>query len=271
MSIMSLASGQSFSYQNVERSAQNSLRWAAERFDEEDEIDSANQFLKIHRTVHGEIEKNLYTSKEFSPSEKQNAILEHNDRMLLSLISLHDFVQVCNSITSDYKDKDDKYKLNLHAPAEIYCGLTIASDVGIKENNKVTTLKQGSSLAHVLPVYDPLGRLLKEASSFKDAAITVSRICLFQVACVFNLSKKHEDGYNFISESMLWVSFSPSERQMAIESFRNQLKTPVPVERPSPPAERPSPWAPVEKPPLGTTARPVPGPSFGGSEAAIRK
>jgi len=50
---------------------------------------------------------------------------------------------------------------------------------------------------------DPLGRLLEEADSFKEAVFIIVNICSLQVASVSELLKEYQDGCDFIRDSLL--------------------------------------------------------------------
>jgi hypothetical protein len=197
-----LASEQSFSDLTIEPNVTARLTQAAKAFHIGKLTLSANLFLSSYRILHSEFERNCYALQESSPSQ---AIRQNKERMLLSFISLNDFAKACSRNNEAYKDEAGKFKLEICAPQNGWSALSIAENICIKEDDKIKNWQQGKSIAHLLPLYDPIGRLLKEASTFKEAAITVSRICSFQVACVSNLFRKQEDGYKFIIDSMLWV------------------------------------------------------------------
>ena len=83
---------------------------------------------------------------------------------------------------------------------------------------------KGSGIAHVLPLKDPLGRLLEEADSFKEAAFIIANICSLQVASVSEPLKEHQDGCDFIRDSLLWMrrrtSFEIASVKAASDSHR---------------------------------------------------
>ena len=77
---------------------------------------------------------------------------------------------------------------------------------------------KGSSIAHILLLKDPLGRLLDKVDSFKEAANIIARICSLRVACFSNLLEDHLRGYKFISDSLLLINIMTSQNMALIVS-----------------------------------------------------
>ncbi|KAH6667736.1 hypothetical protein B0J14DRAFT_658519 [Halenospora varia] len=131
--------------------------------------------------------------------------------MLLSLVALHDLARACSLNNEEYKDKAGKCKLEVYALRYGWEGNTTTEILEIEENDKIKPpWPVGSGIAHVLPLKDPLGRLLEEVESFKEAAFVIASICSLQVACVSGPLKEYQDGCDFITDSLLWMRLKTS-------------------------------------------------------------
>jgi hypothetical protein len=97
--------------------------------------------------------------------------------MLLGFVALHDLARACSRNIEEYKDKAGKYKLELYAPRSGWPGNTTTKELEIEENYKIKPWPKGSGIAHVLLLKDPLGRLLEEVDSFKEAVVIIVSIC----------------------------------------------------------------------------------------------
>jgi hypothetical protein len=102
--------------------------------------------------------------------------------MLLSIVALYDLARTCSRINKEYKDKAGKYKLNIYTLWYGWKGNTTTKVLEIKEddeeNNRIKPpWPKGSGIAYMLLLKDPLGRLLEEADSFKEAAFIIVNIC----------------------------------------------------------------------------------------------
>ncbi|KFZ19289.1 hypothetical protein V501_00728 [Pseudogymnoascus sp. VKM F-4519 (FW-2642)] len=221
MSILSqrLASEERFADLDIEPSTRAKLNQAGRAFHKRELTKSANLFLDCYRILHSEFERNLYTLQDSLLDQEPNEIRKNKERKLLSLISLHDLAQACSRNYEEYKDEDGKCKLEIHAPRSGWSGLSIADNILIEEDDKVTNWQQGKSIANLLPLCDPLGRVLKEAASFQEAAIAVSKICSFQVACISD-PYKHEDGYKFMIDSMSWTRLRISGQEASVKAAK---------------------------------------------------
>jgi hypothetical protein len=91
-------------------------------------------FLDSYRILHSKFERNLYTLQDALLKQET---WKNKERMLLSLISLHDLAQACSRNYNEYKDEDGKCKLEIHALYSGWSSLSIADDIQIEENDKV--------------------------------------------------------------------------------------------------------------------------------------
>jgi hypothetical protein len=212
-----LASEERFADLDIEPSTRAKLTQAGRAFHKRELTKSANLFLDSYRILHSEFERNLYTLRDALLKQE---IRKNEERMLLSLISLHDLAQACSRNYDEYKDEDGKCKLEIHALRSGWSSLSIADDIQIEENDEVKNWQQGKSVAHLLPLYDPLGRVLKDAASFQEAAIAVSKICSFQAACISYSFNKHEDGYKFMIDSMSWTRLRISGQEASVKAAK---------------------------------------------------
>lgn len=208
----SLAIKQTFSRLDLETSARAKLDQAATAFHKQELTKSAKLFLESWRILRNEYESGLYKRLDYSlPIKEQfqqqrSVARENKERMLLSLVALHDLARACSRNSEEYKDKAGKCKLEVHALRYGWKGNTTTEMLEIEENDEIKPpWPVGSGIAHVLPLKDPLGRLLEEADSFKEAAFVIASICSLQVACVSGPLKEHQDGCDFISDSLLWM------------------------------------------------------------------
>ncbi|KFZ23684.1 hypothetical protein V502_01837 [Pseudogymnoascus sp. VKM F-4520 (FW-2644)] len=219
MSILSqrLASEECFADLDIEPSTRAKLTQAGRAFHKRELTKSANLFLDSYCILHSEFKRNLYTLQDALLKQE---IQKNKERMLLSLISLHDLAQACSRNYDEYKDEDSKCKLEIHALRSSWSSLSIADDIQIEENDEVKNWQQGKSIAHLLPLYNPLGQVLKEAASFQEAAIAVSKICSFQVACISDPFNKHEDGYKFMIDSMSWTRLRISGQEALVKAAK---------------------------------------------------
>ena len=97
--------------------------------------------------------------------------------MLLSFIALYDLIRTCSRINEEYKDKAGKYKLDVYTLRYGQKGNTITEVLEIEEDDVIKPpWPEGFGIAHVLLLKDLLGRLLKEADSFKEAAFIIINI-----------------------------------------------------------------------------------------------
>ena len=128
--------------------------------------------------------------------------------MLLSFIALHDLIRTCSRINEEYKDKAGKCKLDVYALRYGWKGNTTTEVLEIEEDDEENDVikppwLEGAGIAHVLLLKDLLGRLLEEADSFKEAAFIIANICSLQVASASEPLKEHQDGCDFIRDSLL--------------------------------------------------------------------
>jgi len=214
----SLAIEQTFSNIDIETSASAKLYQAKTAFYKLEPVKSAKLFLESWRILRNEYESGLYTRLDYSlqlkqqSQQRESVARENKGRLLLSLIVLHDLAKACYaiSIKEEYKDKAGKCKLDVYALRYGWKGNTTTEVLKVveededEENNGINLpWPEGSGIAHVLPLKDPLGRLLEEVNSFKEAAHIIANICSLQVASVSEPLKEYKDGCDFISSSMI--------------------------------------------------------------------
>ncbi|KAH7418741.1 hypothetical protein BKA64DRAFT_655105 [Cadophora sp. MPI-SDFR-AT-0126] len=210
-----LAFNQTFSNLDVVTSARAKLDQAVTAYHKPELTKSAKLFLESWRILRNEYESGLYKRLDYSlPVKEQmrqerSVARETKARMLLSLVALHDLARACSRINEEYKDKTGKCKLDVYALRYGWEGNTTTEVLEIEEddedNARSKPWPKGSGIAHVLPLKDPLGRLLEEANSFKEAAFIIANICSLQIASVSEPSKEYQDGCDFISDSLLWM------------------------------------------------------------------
>lgn len=219
MSILSqrLASEERFANLDIEPSTRAKLTQAGRAFHKGELTKSANLFLNSYRILNSEFERNLYTLHDALLKQE---IRDNKERILLSLISLHDFAQACSRNYDEYKDEDGKCKLEIHALRSGWSSLSITDDIQTDENDEVRNWQQGKSVTHLLPLYDPLGRVLNDAASFQEAAIAVSKICSFQVACISDPFSRHENGYKFMIDSMSRTCLRISGQEASVKAAK---------------------------------------------------
>jgi hypothetical protein len=207
-SLYPLAIQQTFSNLDLKTNAWTKLNQAATAFRNDELTKSANLFLESWRILQNEYEGNLYLldyslRKAEQYQQRQHTASENKGRMLLSLVALHDLAKVCFRNHEKYKDKDGKCKLEVYASRSGWLGNTTTEALEIEENNEIKSWPEGSAIAHVLLLKDPLGRLLEKADSFNEAAVIIASICSLQFDCVSDPLKKHLDGCKFLSDSLL--------------------------------------------------------------------
>lgn len=219
MSILSqrLASKERFANLDIEPSTRAKLTQAGRAFHKKELTKSANLFLNSYRTLNSKFERNLYIVHDALLNQE---IRDNKERIFLSLISLHDFAQACSRNYDEYKDEDGKCKLDVYALRSGWSSLSITDDIQTDENDEVRSWQQGRSVTHLLPLYDPVGRVLNDAASFQEAAIAVSKICSFQVACMSDTFNKHEDGYKFMIDSMSWTCLRISGQEASVKAAK---------------------------------------------------
>jgi hypothetical protein len=212
----SLAFKQTFSNIDIETSARTKLDQAATAYYKPELAKSAKLFLESWRILRNEYESGLYKRLDYSlpvkeqMQQEQLVARENKGRMLLSLVALHDLARTCSRINEEYKDKAGKCKLDVYALRYGWKGNTTTEVLEIEEYDEENdaikrSWPEGSGVAHVLPLKDPLGRLLEEADSFKEAAFIIANICSLQVASVSKPLKEQQDGCDFIRDSLLWM------------------------------------------------------------------
>jgi hypothetical protein len=139
--------------------------------------------------------------------------LQSYKRICMLCASLHDFAVAC------YFAKDEKYlndtgrlKLDVFAWNKSLLGKTTTD----KDDDKIwlgnTTTDEieyegklwpvGSSITRVLPLNDPIGRLLSEAKSFEEAANVAAHHCYIRASC---FHQPDFPCYNLIKSNMPWI------------------------------------------------------------------
>lgn len=225
----SLAFKQAFSNIDIETSAWAKIVQAVKAYykpEHKPELArSAELFLESWRILRDEYESGLYKRFDSLPvkeqrQQEQSTARENKGRMVLSLFALHDLAMTCSRLHEEYKDKTGKCKLDVCALRYGWKGNTTTEVLEIEEGNEENDgtkppWPKGSGIAHVLPLKDPLGRLLEEANSFKEAAFIIANICSLQVASVSEPLKEYQDGCDFIRDSLYWMRLRTS---MEIES-----------------------------------------------------
>ena len=212
----SLAFKQTFSNIDIETSARAKLDQAATAYYKLELARSAKLFLESWRILRNEYESGLYKRLDYSlpvkeqMQQERSVARENKGRMLLSFVALHDLARTCSRINEEYKDKAGKCKLDVYALRYGWKGNTTTEVLEIEEDDEENDVikppwPEGSGIAHVLPLKDPLGRLLEEADSFKEAAFIIANICSLQVASASEPLKEHQDGCDFIRDSLLWM------------------------------------------------------------------
>ena len=196
-----LAIGQSFSKIDIETYARERLNHAAKAYWKDDLTESANLFLESWRILQNEYESNLYKRFDSLPKheryqEEQDVVRKNKRRMLLSFVALHDLARACSRNHEEYKDEDGSWKLRVNAPLYSWSRYTTAEELEIEENNESRPLPEGSAIALVLKFKDPMGRLLEEADSFREAAHIIAGIGSLQIACASKLSEE-SSRFNF--------------------------------------------------------------------------
>ena len=100
--------------------------------------------------------------------------------MLLSFAALLDLAKAYYRNIKEYKDGNNKCKLKVHALRHSQLGNTITEilefEEEIEEKLKYKISLKGFSIAYVLLLKDPLGRLLDEANSFNNATSVIAHI-----------------------------------------------------------------------------------------------
>jgi hypothetical protein len=234
----SLAYKQTFSNIDIETSAWAKLNQATTAFYKLENAKSAKLFLESWRILRNEYESGLYNVKLLDYSlpfpkqwqQEQSMARENKGRMLLSLIALHDLARACSRTNEEYKDKAGKCKLDVYALRYGWKGNTTTEVLEIEEgdegNNEINrSWPEGSGIAHVLPLKDPLGRLLEEANTFKEAAYIIASICSLQVASISERTepmKEHQDGCHFISDSLLFMRLRTRSEIAAFKAARDR-------------------------------------------------
>jgi len=231
----SLAFKQTFSNIDIETSARAKLDQAATAYYKLELARSAKLFLESWRILRNEYESGLYKRLDYSlpvkeqMQQERSVARENKGRMLLSFVALHDLARTCSRINEEYKDKAGKCKLDVYALRYGWKGNTTTEVLEIEEDDEENDVikppwPEGSGIAHVLPLKDPLGRLLEEADSFKEAAFIIANICSLQVASASEPLKEHQDGCDFIRDSLLWMrrrtSFEIASVKAASDSHR---------------------------------------------------
>ncbi|KAH8674830.1 hypothetical protein BGZ60DRAFT_429799 [Tricladium varicosporioides] len=210
--LKNLATTQPFSRLKIETSARAELYKAKKEYCEGELTKSANLFLKSWRILRNEYESNLFRRVDYSLTRREQfeqqefATRENKERLFLSLVALHDLAVACVYNKEKYKDLTGKCKLDVYALRYGWEGNTITEVLEIEENGVIKSLWPiGSGVAHVLPLKDPLGRILEEAESFGEAAFHMINICSLQIDCFSESLKEYREGYNFFRDNLGWI------------------------------------------------------------------
>ena len=189
-----------------ETNARTKLDQAAAAFHERGPIaytKSANLFLESWRILQSELESSFYDLDR----KEEDGARDIRERTLLGCIALHDLGIACRRNSADYRDAG-KCKLQTHALRSGWVGNTITEDLEIEEEPYL----KGRGVAHVLPLQDPLGRLLDGATTFAEAAIISAQLCSHQLACLSNRPSPGDlSTYESFNLSLLFVFRSQPE------------------------------------------------------------
>ncbi|KAH7363950.1 hypothetical protein BKA65DRAFT_490000 [Rhexocercosporidium sp. MPI-PUGE-AT-0058] len=228
----SLAFKQEFSNLGVETSAQAKLNEATTAYDKAELTKSAELFLESWRILRNEYESSLFTPRDSSLSlkaqihQEKSLARENQGRLLLSLFALHDLARACSRVHGEYKDNAGKCKLDVYALRYGWKGNTTTEALEVEADGEgddgiKPPWPEGSGIAHVLLLKDPLGRLLEDADSFKEAAIVIANLCSLQFSSLSGSLQEHREGCDFISDSLLWIRRRASFEIASTKAARN--------------------------------------------------
>jgi hypothetical protein len=171
------------------------LEDAAMAFDKEDLTKSANLHLEILRTLQNLHERQFYDFPWLA-SDRETENRTYNDIMWLSFNVLHDIALACSYNHEEYKDKSGNCTLNVYALKDTWVKYTTTESIDISMGNKEDEYPRGTQVTDILPLYDPLGRILEKADSFQDAAHFIVQICWIQahfIQSLISIKKKDRE------------------------------------------------------------------------------
>ena len=187
------------------------------KYKQRDYIDSTNAFLNSWRSYWDQLGMQLHTKlaghlKELRITQGNvsgyssicNDERQHNLLIDKSLCSLHDFVLACYYAMGDkYRDDDGNRKLILLALPRSESFYTLAEDlveVDKRQRDKRETAAGGEVTA-ALDLRDPIGTILSDAQSFRDAANIAAHYYYIQAS----IYGKDLRCYRSIKSNMPWI------------------------------------------------------------------
>jgi hypothetical protein len=153
-------------------------------------IESANGFLNVWRVTQGELERQVHTPFESKlatlykhgehPGLYEDLVesLQFNRQKLtsLSLCALHNLALACYyCIGKEYRDDEGECVLDVCITRS---GYTAVDEIEV--DDKIN--RPSSDIASVLDIRDPLGNLLNNSNSFREAACIVAHCCYMQAS-----------------------------------------------------------------------------------------
>lgn len=195
-------------------------------------IDSANTFLKTWRFYQDILAMQLHTKladklKELKITRGKvsgySSIcddLERQHNLLIdkSLCSLHDFVLACYyAMGEKYRDDKGNCKLILLALPGSESYYTLAEDLievdkWQREKKKIAT---GREVTAALDLRDPIGTMLNDAQSFRDAANIAAHYCYIQAS----IYRKDLRCYKSIKSNMHWIIILTCQDKNWVEKY----------------------------------------------------
>ncbi|KFY98362.1 hypothetical protein V500_01727 [Pseudogymnoascus sp. VKM F-4518 (FW-2643)] len=178
--------------------AESSIQQAKLLFMQESFPNSANNFLKVWRTLINEINefKDVSTTFELEKVTKDDEIRTH-----LSYCVLCDVALAClRSGQYCYVDKNEGYALDLYACADGGLGDTTVKKIMVNDEYRPA----GSKIREILQLEDAFGRMLKTEDNFIHAAGSIAKYCLTRYSG--RLSRVEQPYYlRFATESLRWI------------------------------------------------------------------